>query len=376
MKENDYLKKVSETIGKFKVYILENKNKLNIKNIDFKKINFKNIDLKKIKLKDIDIKDRDVRKKLAVLMGVVIILISYSGYKITELKTRAFDIYIGQDKIGTMRSQEEALKIMDDIQKDLCDEYNLAIVLDNKLSFEESHSKNKNLSNENDIKQNIKSGVGFLVSGYSIQANGESLGFVKSQKEAEYIIDTIKEPYLKRIAKDSKIKDVKLVEDIKMVKTQVKLEDISKQDELIKYIRTGADEIKIHVVEVGESFWTIAKMYDSTVEDLVTANPERDPSRLKPGDDIKLMVPTSKITVATLEEVKYSEKINYEVEVEEDSSMYANQKKVKVKGEYGESKVVADELKHNGMLIEKSILTEEVIKEPTTEVVKIGRAHV
>lgn len=377
MKQKDHLRKVSVIIAKFKIYILEIKDRFNIKNIDFKKINFdksmfKNINLRKIKIKDIDIKDKGVRKIIAVFMVVVIVGTSYGGYRINEFKTRAFDIYIGKDKIGTMRSKEEALKIMDEIEKDLCDEYRLTVVLDNKLSFEESHSKDSNLSNENDIKENIKSSVGFLVSGYSIQANGETLGFVKSKKEAEYIIDTIKEPYLKRIAKDSKIKDVKLVEDIQMVKTRVKLEDISKQEELIKFIRTGADEIKIHVVEVGESFWTIAKIYDSTVEDLISANPDSDPTRLKPGDEVKLMVPTSKITVATIEEVQYNEKLNYDVKVEEDSSMYANQKKIKVKGEYGESKVVADEVKHNGMLVEKNIITEEIIKEPTTEVVIKG----
>ena len=75
---------------------------------------------------------------------------------------------------------------------------------------------------------------------------------------------------------------------------------------------------------------------------------------------------------ATTEEVKYSEKLNYDVEILEDSSMYDNEKKVKVKGEPGESKVIADEIKHNGILIEKNIVKEEVIKEPTTEVVIKG----
>lgn len=367
MQEKNYLDMFLKKTHEIKAYILKNKDKWNIKNI-----NFKNIGLKKINFKNINKTDDRYRNALAVFMSVVIVGLGYTGYRVNEIKTRAFDIYIGQDKIGTMRSEEEALKIMDEIQEDLCEEYNLAIVLDNKLSFKDTHSKNNELTDGNDIKGNIKSSVGFLVSGYAIEVNGENLGFVKSKREAEYVLDTIKEPYLKRIDKNAIIKDVQLVEDIKMVKTVGKLSDISKQDELIKYIRTGADEVRTHVVEVGESFWTIAKIYNSTVEDLVSANPEREPSKLKPGDEVKLMVPTSKITVAITEEVQYSEKVNYEVEVEEDSSMYANQKKVKVKGEYGESKIVADEVKHNGMLIEKNIVAEEVIKEPKTEVIIKG----
>lgn len=357
MEHRNSLKGISKKLHKFKIYILEYKDKLNFKDINFK---------------DIDKNDENVRKLLAIFMAVVIIGLGYTGYKVNEVRTRAFDIYIGQDNIGSVRDKDEAIKIMKEIESDLCDEYNLDIVLDNKLNFEKNHIKDSAITNENDIKQNIKSSLGFLVSGYAIEVNGEKLGVVKSKKEAEYVLNKIKEPYLKKISKASKIKDVKLLEDIKMVKTQAKLNDISKQDELIKYIRTGAEESKTHTVEVGESFWTIARMYDTTVEGLITANPDRDPAKLKPGDKVSLKVPTSKITVATVEEVQYSERLNYDVEVEENSSMYANEKKVKVKGVPGESKIVADEVKHNGMLIEKNIVKEEIIKEPTTEVVIKG----
>lgn len=357
MEEKKFPNGISGKLQKMKAYIKDNKDKLNLKDIN---------------LKEIDKNNEKVRKALALFMAVVIAGMGFTGYKVNEIRTRAFDIYIGQDKIGSVRDKDEALEIMDEIQSDLSHEYNLDIVLDNKLNFEKTHIKNSGITNGKDIKQNIKSSVGFLVSGYAIEVNGEQLGVVKSKREAEYVLDKIKEPYLRKINKDSKIKEVKLVEDIKMVKTQAKLNDISKQDELIKYIRTGAQETKTHIVEVGESFWTIARMYDTTVEDLVAANPDSNPSKLKPGDKVSLTIPTSKITVATVEEVQYSEKLNYDVEVEENSSMYTNEKKVKVKGVPGESKIVADEVKHNGMLIEKNVVKEEIVKEPTTEVVIKG----
>lgn len=150
MTQKNSLKNISKRIDKIKDYILKNKDKLNIKNVNFKninlkKMNFNNIDFKNIKFKEIYRNDKGVRRILAIFMLVVIVGMGYTGYKVNEIKTRAFDIYIGQDKIGTMRSEEEALKIMDDIQNDLCSEYNLAIVLDNKLSFEDTHSRSSNL---------------------------------------------------------------------------------------------------------------------------------------------------------------------------------------------------------------------------------------
>lgn len=370
-----YLEIISKKLKGVKSYLVEKKNKINIENlkkINFKNIDFKKIDFKNIDFKNIDVKDPKTKKALMTIMAVLVIGVGYTGYKVNEIKTRAFDIYIGEEKIGSTRSRVEAEDIMDEIQKELCKEYNLDIVLDNDLSFESTHTKDKDITDGREIKNNIKSSVGFLVSAYAIKVNDETLGIVKSEKEAEYILDTIKEPYLRKIAKDSKIKEVQWLEDIEMVKTQAKLDDLSKQDELIRYIRTGAEETRTHKVEVGESFWTIARIYDTTVEDLVSANPERNPTDLRPGDEVKLTIPTSKITVATTEEVKYSEKLNYDVKVEEDSSMYTNQKKVKVKGELGEVSVVADKVKHNGILVEENIIKEEVVKEPTTEVVIKG----
>ncbi len=54
------------------------------------------------------------------------------------------------------------------------------------------------------------------------------------------------------------------------------------------------------------------------VEDLIDANPEINPEKLQIGDEVKLLVPKSMITVATVEEIRYREKVNYEVEIEED----------------------------------------------------------
>lgn len=141
---------------------------------------------------------------------------------------------------------------------------------------------------------------------------------------------------------------------------------------MIEYLETAGEELKTHVVEVGESFWTIAKIYNTTVDELIAANQEKEPTKLKPGDEVRLMVPKSKITVATIEEVEYIEDTKYEVIVENNDSMYANEKKVKVKGEYGSSKILANEVKHNGILVAREVLQEEVIKNPVNEVVVKG----
>lgn len=321
-------------------------------------------------------KNIKLKKALTVFMVFTIIGLAFIGYKANEIKTRAFDIYIGDDKIGAVKSEEEALKIIKELKSDISKEYSANAVIDKDIRFEATHAKESQILTKGQLKEKVKSKAGFLVAGYALKVNGEEVGVLKSSKDAQYIIDKIKEPYLKDTNKNAKIKEVKFLEDIEIVKKDVPLEEINKQEELIKYIMTGSEEVKTHVVEVGESFWTIAKIYNMPVEDLERANSDMNPTKLKPGDEVKLVVPTSKLTVSTVEEVEYTENINYEVEVQLDDSMYKNQKKVKVEGVNGESKIVANEIKHNGILVEKEIINEEIIKAPVNEVVVQGTKEV
>lgn len=126
------------------------------------------------------------------------------------------------------------------------------------------------------------------------------------------------------------------------------------------------------MVEVGESLWTIAKIYNMSVDDLIAANPEKNPEKLQIGDEIKLLVPKSLLTVETIEEVQYTEKTDYEIKVEYDNNMYKTEKKIKTKGSEGESEYIAKITKHNGIVVEKEILKEEIIKKPVDELVVQG----
>ncbi len=341
-----------------------------------KKFKFDIKDIKDIDLDNTYIKNIKLKRALALFMIATMMILGYTGYKVNEIKTRAYDVYFGEEKIGTLKTEEEALQKIKEVKAELSSEYGASVVLNKEIKFERTHVKDSEISSDVGFRESVKSNIGALVSGYSLKVNGEELGVLKSKKEVDYVINKIKEPYLKRASKDATIKEVKILEDIEIAKKEVPIGDIDKQNDLIEYIKTGSEEVKIHVVEVGESFWTIAKIYGMKVEDLEQANSDRDPTKLKPGDEIKLLVPKSKITVATKEEVEYTEEVNYDVKIEEDKNMYKNQKKVKVQGVNGENKIVASEVRHNGVSIEKEILKEEVIREPVTEVVVQGTKEV
>lgn len=331
--------------------------------------------LSNISSKDADSEYRGnsrAKKLLAGFMIVVILGLGYTGYAVNEIRTRAFDIYLGGEKLGSIRTEEEAKDLFNEVREDLCQEYNLEIVFEDDISFEETHAKDDDLVNPEALKDGIKSNVGVLVAGYAVTVDGEEIGVFKSEEEAKSLIDEVKKPYLSKLTEGNEAREVNLIEDVQIVEKETSLNSLSNKEKVLDYIVNGGEEVRTHIVEVGESFWTIAKMYDISVEELELANEDRDPTMLKPGDEVQLVLAKSLITVETIEEVEYTEEIKYETTVELNDSMYKNEQKIKVEGIKGESKVVAYEVRHNGIVVDKEIIDQEVIKDATDEVVVKG----
>ncbi len=319
------------------------------------------------------------KKNKKALIGILIVFIgilSFVVYKTNEIRTRAFIVYFGDEEIGIVREQDNALNVLANIKRELSTTYDIDIVLKKDLKFEDTHAKDELLASSNELREGIKSRIKFLVSGYVLLVDNEEIGAIKTEEEAKEILEKLKEPYLAKDDDNKEIQEIKFVEDVRIEKREIPLNKLKDSNELLQYIQTGTEEIKTHTVEVGESLWTIAKIYDMDVEDLIDANPDINPEKLQIGDEVKLLVPKSMITVATVEEVKYKEKVNYEVKIEENKNMYKTEKKVKVKGSPGESEIIAKVTKHNGVVVEKEIIEEIVIQEPVTELVVKGTKEV
>src|SRR5699024_1487306 len=106
------------------------------------------------------------KKYKNALIGILIALIailSFAAYKTNEKKTRAFIVYFGDEEIGIIREQEDALNILANIKRELSTTYDIDIVLKKDLKFEDTHAKDELLASSNELRDGIKSRLRFLV---------------------------------------------------------------------------------------------------------------------------------------------------------------------------------------------------------------------
>lgn len=312
--------------------------------------------------------------KLA-LSGLVLLLVLGLGLrqaKINKINSEAFNVYLGQTKIGVVRDEKDALIVLKDLKDELCKTYDMDIAINDEIEFEETYAKDKLLTSNSELKNNIKSKIDYQVYGYTLEVDGEVIGSLKTQEEIENILERIREPYEEAIEEDKLLKEIKFVEDIRIVKEQMQIGDLSTGEKIYETLLTSSEEVRTHVVEVGESFWTIALFYNMEIEDLIEANPDKNPDVLQIGDEVRLVIPKPVVTVASIYEVAYTDELNYETEIELDDNMYNIHTKTKVSGEKGLVRVVAEEIKYNGYHRDKIIIKEEILEEPTNEILVRG----
>ena len=320
-----------------------------------------------------DLKDKFLNSKNSkkyVLIGSLLgaLLIVYGVY---NKNTKAYAIYLDEDVVGVVKTEEECSKIISEVKDDIEKENNVKVILEDNIETKKTHVKKSEIPSEKEVVKNLKSKVDYKVTGYNLSIDGEKVGTLKTIDEIRDIVEEVKAPY-EDIKENSKLKEIEILEKLEVDKIETSIDKIDEAEKVLEFIKTGAEDTKTHIVEVGESFWTIAKIYDMTVEDLESANEGVVSEKLKPGDEVKLIKPASKVTVVTSEEVEYIDNIDFETKVEEDSSMYNDEKKVKVEGSRGEKKRLVSEKKHNGVKVEEEVIKEEIVKEPVDQVVVKG----
>lgn len=319
-------------------------------------------------------KDFNINNRMALsgFMILVLIALSIVSYNLIQVKNIAFEVYIGQDKVATVRSKKEILAAVQSFKDEISNTYNMDITFKDEISFKETHVRDKMITSISNFEEQVRVKMGFLVYGYAVSVNGQEVGSLKTEQDIASAIEKIKKPYATNIKKDETLKEIRILEDIEVTKKEMPYNKIMKNEVFYNNLLTGSEEIKTHIVEVGESFWTIASIYNMDVEDIIAANPDKNPEAVQIGDEIKLVIPKSLLTVETITESKYEKAINYKTEIREDAGKYNTYKNIQIAGERGSTNIVENITRQNGVKVDTKIISENIVKKPVTEIIVKG----
>lgn len=225
-----------------------------------------------------------------------------------------------------------------------------------------------NMSKE--IKADNMMRIGNNGEGYAIMVDGKEIAKLQTEDEANQVIEEVKNHYL---TEGSEVLEVGFAEEVLITPSSINfdIDNLCTTEEALTLIITGNKEPKTYVVQGGDTIWDIALANNLSPYELMEMNPGVE-DKLSIGQAVNLYQVNPYIRVNTKEITITSEKIEYNIKYENTSNLYKGQSQVKVAGNYGSKNVKAEVLKENGVVITNTIIEEEIIAEPSTQVTIVG----
>lgn len=318
-------------------------------------------------------RERKVRinKKVAFGSAAFLLIIAVSFVYMLESIT-AYEVTFNGNNIGLVKNPESVMALIDVIDEKLDGEYGADIIISREnLSFTRIRRFGMELSEEADILNHFSYLSGYEAKAYSVDIDGEQIAVFSKKEEAERLLEEIKSVYVHE-NENTKYNKVYFLENVAIKETETDVTSFSNYEETLRYVLKGTNEERLYKVQKGENYWTIAAKHNIKPEDLEAANPNVKPEKLQIGQEISLIVPKPLVTVVTVENQTYLEKIPFDITYENTGALFKGENEIKLKGKNGQKEVLAEVEKQNGIEVSRIELESKVIENPKTQIVLVG----
>lgn len=331
----------------------------------------------------------------AVALSTLSLGIATAAFAESNLTT-VYYVYIDDQYVGTVSDKEVVEKA---IQEKLdrshgSNEKNMNLTIGSHLTYiPEQVFRSVSKTNDAKVKEALEEQLTIEAEAFALMTDGQAAVYVKDQKSAEQVIEQIKLKYVteEQLQKleaqkvnpeiempplkenESRILDVRLSKEVSIVKDTISPKEILTVEEAVNYLLKGTLVEKKHVVEAGDVLGRIANNYNMTLNQLLAINPELNAeSVLKIGQIVNVTVLQPIVEVIIDKEVFAKEKVPYQKEVIEDSSMYKGDTEVKQEGKDGLKEVTYTISEKNGVAIKRETLSERIIEQAVNHIVIKG----
>ncbi|OZM56589.1 hypothetical protein CIB95_10205 [Lottiidibacillus patelloidae] len=337
-----------------------------------------------------------IKKPINLLLLSVFLLTALAagnvlaGYN-EELKT-VYHVYVDGEKIGTVNDTSLVDELVKNKSLQIQDEYpNYEIVVKEDLVLVPEKVFSLDFNNEQ-VLAKLNHKISLAVKATALVVNEEIIGYVENESAGQAVIrnmllefapkavvDQLKNLEYKNTnditskLNDPTIIDVTLSEKVSLIEDRTMPEEILTVEQAIELLKKGTLTDTIHTVESGEVLSVIASNYNLTVGEVLELNPGlKTNSIIQIGQELIVTDYEPYVKVTVTEAVTRDEDINFTTKYENDSTMFKNTEKVKQYGQLGKKRIDYVITTENGVVVEKEIVNEVIIKEPVTKIVLQG----
>jgi len=306
------------------------------------------------------------RKKWKMIAGVCAAFISLTAFTVLASSySVGYTVMVDDTVVGTVATKKEYYQVLDEVKTEVKDISNIEFEVAGEETFSVELVKRDAFTEKEELAENLKSTSEEMVSAYGISYEGTLLAALSSEEEANYVL----EAYLAERIAGNQNTTAEFVGAVDVAETLVPQESVKTQDCVLDMFHAG--KTISHIVAEGESLESIAAQYGVTVDSVVCAYPQQDAKEIT-GQTLTVYTGEPMFSVKTVEHINGEVAIAFETVSNEDQTLYKGRTVVDTKGVPGIKYVDAYLTKIDGVVIEETVLRDEVIKQPTTQLQRVG----
>ncbi|WP_051556707.1 M23 family metallopeptidase [Alkalihalobacterium bogoriense] len=303
-----------------------------------------------------------------------------------------YHVYVDGDYIGVVNEEKTVTELIQDKIKELEEKYSeLELIIGEKVEIIPERTFDDNVSSSEDVLLKLADKLTVKAEATAIQLDGESLLYVSEEAVAESVktsllLEYVSESQLEQFLNSEKeeletkpevdeniIRDIRFSEEFTTAEEIVEPDQVLAEKEAIKQLQLGTLEEHTYTVKAGDVLGSIASDHNLKVSDLLDLNPDvTTDTMLQIDQELNVTAFEPLVSIIVEEASTTAEEIPYQTETKEDSSMFKGDTKVEQEGEVGKKIVSYEVTKENGKTVKREVISEEVVKEPTTKIVVKG----
>jgi len=298
---------------------------------------------------------------------VVIIIICASA-----ASKNAMEIFVDDTSIGYVRGNAKKISASDletTVTSQISQQIGTDIQLNEEITAKPAHASKKNMVTTDSIISKLKDNVTYKVKAAVVYVDGEEIGVLASEKEANDFFESFASQY---ISEEANLKDWEFTRDVTVKEAYVDRDKIVNTDAIrVKFTETRL-EPTTYVVQSGDTLSGIASKLGTSYSQMMGDNPNL-PTTLYAGQELNILLPTPYISVRTIEETEEVTVIPRETEQQVDDTKSSDYKRIVQQGSDGERKVVTQVTKVNGIFESESIVSDTITVQPVNDIIVVGQ---
>ena len=204
--------------------------------------------------------------------------------------------------------------------------------------------------------------LGEVAYGYVLYVDDEPVAATEYEGAMEELLEQLKTGYI-----TDQTVECYFVEDVDIRQEYVSADLMMNLGYIAEKLNATKEGAVTYTVQSGDTFFDIALEHEMSVERLLSLNPGYQSDLIHAGDTLTISNAVPYLTVVDVERQSGVQDIPYEVEYQDDSSLYVGDTRVLSAGVYGKADVTANVTYINGEETNREVVASVTLSEPVAE---------